>query len=160
MNRPRSNRQRGFNLVEMVVSLGLLSLVMTLAGSGLFQAMGSQRWWLDDSIATRDLRHALSAYGSDAAKAEVVDLLDAGGPVTSLTITWSDETGGLKTSAFAQAGSTFTRTVDGNTSVLARNVTAVAFNRSGKNLDLSLTVSAGTGSWSRWPLQVYAWRLP
>ena len=156
----RCHSQRGFSLVELMVSIGLLSLVMTLAGAGLFQVMGSQRWWLADSVATKDLRHSLSKFGDDAAKAEIVDLADAGGPVSSLAITWSDANGGLNVSTFAQAGDTFTRELGGTTSVLARNVTAVAFNRTGKTLKLDLTVAAAPGETKTESLQVYAWRLP
>jgi prepilin-type N-terminal cleavage/methylation domain-containing protein len=153
------NSQRGFNLVEMMVSIGLLSLVVTLAGSALFQALGSQRWWQADAMATRDLRHAMSLYGRDAAKAETVDLADAGGPVSSLIITWPDSTGSLHTTTFAMSGDTLTRDVDGAAMILARNVTSVEFNRSGKTLQLELTVSTADGTRSQ-SLQVYAGRLP
>ena len=51
-------QSQGFTLVEVLVALGILSLAIGLAGSGLFQVFSFQTSFQDKTIATKDLRHA------------------------------------------------------------------------------------------------------
>ena len=57
-----SGGERGFTLLETMVALGILSLGITLVGTGVFQTLSVQRYWQDQRVATKDLRHV--GYGA------------------------------------------------------------------------------------------------
>jgi len=67
----------GTTLMEVLVAVGLISAATGIVGSGLFRVTSIQRFWRDDVIATKDLRHAGSWFAGDAINAE--DALDSGG---------------------------------------------------------------------------------
>ena len=83
----------GFTLAETLVALTVMGLGVGLVGSGIFQSLVIERIWVDDVIATRDIRHADSWLSEDALNAhEVCDpatnarLLPGGGSVGSITV--------------------------------------------------------------------------
>lgn len=85
----------GFTLAETLVALSIMGLGMGLVGSSIFQSLVIERVWVDDVIATRDIRHADSWLSEDAWKAhEVCDpatnakLIPGGGTVSSITVVW------------------------------------------------------------------------
>ena len=87
------SRSSGFTLAETLVALSIMGLGMGLVGSGIFQSLVIERVWVDDVIATRDIRHADSWLAKDALDAhEVCDpatsakLVPGGGPVGSITV--------------------------------------------------------------------------
>ena len=78
-----------------MVALSIMALGMGLVGSGLFQSLVIERSWVDDVIATRDIRHADSWLSEDALSAhEVCDpatnvkLTPGGGSVGSIRVVW------------------------------------------------------------------------
>ncbi len=83
----------GFTLAETLVALSIMGLGMGLVGSGIFQSLVIERVWVDDVIATRDIRHADSWLSEDALNAhEVCDpltsakLIPGGASVASITV--------------------------------------------------------------------------
>ena len=89
------SRSSGFTLAETLVALSIMGLGMGLVGSGIFQSLVIERVWVDDVMATRDVRHAGSWLAGDAMNAqEVCDpatgeaLLPGGGAVDSVTLVW------------------------------------------------------------------------
>ena len=58
------------------MAVGILTLAMGLVGRGVFQVLSIQRFWRDDVVATRELRHAGSWFAGDALNAEAIDLAD------------------------------------------------------------------------------------
>lgn len=85
----------GFTLAETLVALSIMGLGLGLVGSGIFQSLVIERVWVDDVIATRDIRHADSWLSEDALNAhEVCDaatnakLTPGGGIVDSITVVW------------------------------------------------------------------------
>ena len=62
----------GFTLAETLVALAIMGLGIGLVGSGIFQSLVIERAWVDDVIATRDIRHADSWLSKDALNAHEV----------------------------------------------------------------------------------------
>ena len=78
----------GFTLVELLVSISILTVVTGIFGAGMFQVLSIQRFWTDDVKAVREVRHAGSWFAGDALNA--TDVLDAGGdPLTCTPNPWS-----------------------------------------------------------------------
>ena len=82
----------GFTLAETLVALSIMGLGMGLVGSSIFQSLVIERAWVDDVIATRDIRHADSWLSEDALNAhEVCD------PATNAKLTpGGDSIGGIR----------------------------------------------------------------
>ena len=107
----------GFTLVEVVVSVSLMTVVVGLVGSAIFQVTSIQRFWADDVAATRDLRQAASRFSGDALNAE--DALDSGGverltcqpdpPEDTITLTWTDTTDLPRSAKYSVADGILTR---------------------------------------------------
>ena len=53
----------GFTLMEVSLSLGILSLGLGLVGTSIFQVFDIQRSWQDQRVATKETRHAASTRG-------------------------------------------------------------------------------------------------
>ena len=66
------SRSSGFTLAETLVALSIMGLGMGLVGSGIFQSLVIERVWVDDVMATRDVRHAGSWLAGDAMNAQEV----------------------------------------------------------------------------------------
>lgn len=82
----------GFTLAETLIALSIMGLGTGLVGSGIFQSLVIERAWVDDVIATKDIRHADSWLAKDALNAhEVCDptinskLIPGGVAITSMT---------------------------------------------------------------------------
>jgi hypothetical protein len=68
---------RGFNLVEAVIAISILSMGVGLIGTNVFQVLAIQRFWQDDMVANKDAHHAASWFAEDALKATATNLEDA-----------------------------------------------------------------------------------
>ena len=89
----------GFTLAETLVALSIMGLGLGLVGSGIFQSLVIERVWVDDVIATKDIRHADSWFSKDALNAhEVCDpalnarLVPGGASIGSMTFVWYEFT--------------------------------------------------------------------
>ena len=146
---------RGFTLVEVLVTVGILTLTLGMVGGGLFQSLSIERSWRDDVLATRELRRAGSWFAGDALNAEATDLIDGGGPVTSTALTWTDEAGANHTATYSLSGDNLVREYDGLQLVVARRVVSLGFSQSGKVLTLNLVVRAEEGGTESSTLETY-----
>ena len=155
LGRPLGGRSSGFTLVEVVVSVGILSLAMGLVVGGLFQALGIQRFWFEDVVATKDLRHAGSWFSSDAPNAETIDILDGAPPTEPVTLTWTDDNDVPHTVTYSLVESSLMRDFDGAQITLARRVVSAGFALSGKVLTFDLEVEADRGGTESMSLQIY-----
>ena len=142
----------GTTLMEVLVAVGLISAASGIVGAGIFRVTSIQRFWSDDVIATKDLRHAGSWLAGDAINAE--DALDAGG-TTRLTcdpvpaehetnLTWTSSDGSTHTAHYAVVQGALIRTMDGAQLTLATNVVdqSPTFSLCGDFLTLTLAVEA------------------
>jgi len=158
----------GFTLVELVVALGLLSMVVGLAGSGIFQVLSFERFWQDDVTATGDLRRAGSRFAGDAINAE--DAKDSlgqqvscppGVPASSVTLSWTDVGSVAHTAVYSISGGSLIRVFDGRQNEMARRVVANSLQVSlcQRLLTMDLRVEAGRGRVENIRLQTYLRKL-
>ena len=143
---------QGFTLVEVLVALGILSLAIGLAGSGLFQVFSFQTSYQDKVVATKDLRHAGSWFSGDALNAQAAvdgngEPLDCFSASDSVTLSWTDNDGAYHTSTYQDSGDSFQRAYDGRVNTLADHVVtdSVGFLHCGNLLTLELEVEADSG---------------
>lgn len=147
---------RGFTLAELLVSVGILGVAVSLIGGGIFQALGISRYWVDDVVATKELRHAASWFSRDALNAQTTDLVDGALPVSSVTINWTDRNGIPHIASYSIVGDRLVRTYDGAGITVARKVVSAGFSRSQKTLKFTLTVNGSRGGTESNDLNVYA----
>lgn len=145
----------GFTLVEVLAATGILGVTLGLVGTGIFQAVGFERIWRDDVVATRDWRHAMSFFAQDAMNAEATDLEDGGDPVTSVTLSSTDVQGAAHYVTYQQVGNVLRRDIDGQQMTVARRVVAVTFSLSGKMLTFDLEVQGKQGATEAVTIQFY-----
>jgi hypothetical protein len=153
--------QSGLTLVETAVALAILSMGVTLVGSGVFQVLSIQRFWQDDRVATKDNRHAASWFAGDALRASEVLQVDGTSlspefPVVNGEVTLVVDTGNVTYYAHCPTLDcdtsdnqyTLIRQAAGSENVVATRVESVEFSRSpedGKVLTLTLEVEAARG---------------
>lgn len=161
-------RSRGFTLVDSLIAVGIMTMMLGLVGGGIFQSLSIEKFWLDDVVATREVRHAESWFSGDALNAEEVCVSGAelapgatsasnltlvsyetigGGslPLTSCTLAVDTAQYNLFTSTFALTGTSLTRTTEKNgvpgsqqTNTLSSRITRADFVRSAAGDVLSL----------------------
>ena len=161
----------GFTLVETLVAIGILTFAVGVIGSGMFQVLNFQRYFKDDAVATKELRHAGSWFAGDALNAE--DALDAGGvtrlacdpnpAVEQVTLQWTDKDGVTQHLAtYSLTGAELIRNYDGVLNTMARPVVAGSLNFSlcGNLLTLNMEVEADRGATEDITLQTYLRSLP
>lgn len=131
-------RSRGFTLVESLVAVGIMTMMLGLVGGGIFQSLSMEKFWLDDVVATREVRHAESWFAGDAMNAEEVctsagvELAPGATSIGTVMLVWYDIIGGgslpaanctlavdtaqynLFTATYTLAGTSFTRTKEKN----------------------------------------------
>ena len=142
----RAKGSAGFTLAEILVAVGILTLLTGLTGDAIFQTFSLQRTWRDDVSATRDLRHAGSWFAGDALNAETTDLVDGSPPVDHVSLSWTGSDGAYHTATYNLSGGVLSREFDGNVSDTARGAVSVGFSLSGSVLTLTLAVEAEQGT--------------
>ena len=138
----------GFTLVEVAVSLSILSLGLALVGAGIFQVLSVQRFWRDDLVATKEVRHAGSWFSGDALNATATDLVDNAQAVPTVTLTLSS--GNI---VYSVSGTDLIRQAGSDQNIVATDVVSVGFSRSGQLLTLTLEVQASRGGTETLSLQ-------
>ena len=153
---------QGFTLVEVLVALGILSITVALAGSGLFQVFSFQTSYQDRVIATKDLRHAGSWFSGDALNAQAAvdengEPLDCLSASDSVTLSWTGNDGVYHSSTYKVSGDSFEREYDGRVNILADHVVAnsVGFFHCGNLLTLELEVESDSGKVNNTVLWTY-----
>ena len=122
--------QRGVTLTELLVSIGILTVVVGMVGSTMWQSTQVHSRVLGDGVAINELRNGLSLFADDVKSAQVSDLPTDSSPATSVTLTWTDEYNDIVTphsSAYVLTGTVLVRTYDGLDTVVSRNVASVSF---------------------------------
>ena len=138
----------GFTLVEMLVSIGILSIVMATVGTGLFQSLKTQSGVVDDGTAINELRKGLSWFASDVKMAQTSTLIDLDPAVASVTFTWTDQFQDASvphTSTYAVVGDELIRTYDSNSHAVARDVVSAEFSLNSRSVVVKVTVNSGPG---------------
>ena len=76
----------GFTLMEVIVAVGILSLVITAFGSGVLQVVSVQQFWRDDVTATRERRQASTWFAGSALDTVTTSLADGAAPSSTVTL--------------------------------------------------------------------------
>ena len=135
----------GATLVETVLGIGITTVILSFVVTSLYQTLNVEQVWRDDALATRDLRHAASYFAGDVVNAQATDLVDGGGAVSSLTLSWTDKDGVPHAAVYSLSGPSLVRNLDGAPIVLAASVVSAGFTLSGGMISLSLEVEAAQG---------------
>ena len=154
-----SSSSAGFTLPETLVGLTITVLATAFIGGAIFQALGTQRGWSDEVVATRELRNAASWFAGDAVNAQTA--LSGSPPVTpdnspDVTMQWTDEESVTHTVVYQVIGGLLVRQFDGGEVTLARDVSSVSFSRSGQSLTFDLAVIGAYGELETTDVTVYA----
>ena len=162
---------RGFTLIELMVSVTILTIVTGIFGAAMFQVLSIQRFWTDDIRAVREIRHAGSWFSGDALNA--TDVLDAGGvnrltctpspSVQQVTLTWTDTSGTAHNVVYSVTGDELLRDFDSNGTplVLASGVVAnsISFTLCGNTLRVNMDVQADRNTTDKLDLITYMRKL-
>ena len=151
-----AKRSDGFTLVEALIAVGILTLGLGLVGSTVFQSLAVERFWRDDVIATKELRHADSRFAGDALYTEATSLVDGAAAVNTVNLTWTDTGGVSHTAVYSVTGDNrLVRDLGGMQSTLARDVVQTGFSLNGRLLTFDLEVEADQGTTKTSSLQTY-----
>ena len=148
----------GFTLMEVLLAVSITTLAVGLVGTGIFQVTNVRRYWADDALATKDLRHAGIWFAGDALNAEKA-LTAPGGtalaedcstppasPVNAVTLTWTDTDSVSRQATYTTAAGALTRKNEGGdqTSIIIKGVVdnSVKFSLCKSMLTLELKVDA------------------
>ncbi len=134
--------QRGFTLVEMIVALGIMGVIVPSLGLAIFQMTNFTSRGNAQLATNDDMGVSMRWLDRDIQMAQTTDLVDAAPPVSSMTLNWTDEFGRAAaphTTVYSLVGTELTRTYDGNTHSIAREVSSVQFSIQSKLLTVTLT---------------------
>ena len=141
--------QQGITLAELLVGLGILSLIMSTIGAGLFQALGTQAEVRGDGHAIDELRKGFGWIAQDVKMANSTDLVDGAPAVSSVTLTSTDNYDGAEVShtvSYALVVDRLVRTYDGTDHTVGRRVVSVSFSRSGNTVTAQFEVDVVVGT--------------
>lgn len=169
--RPVLRSSGGFTLTELLVSISIMTVVVSIFGTGMFQVLSIQRFWTEDVISVREVRHAGSWFAGDALNATYV--LDAGGldrltcaptpSVQQVTLTWTDDSGIAHNVVYSVSGDVLHREFDNNGTPLTMAdglvPDSVNFTLCGNTLRLNMDVLADRGSTDSLDLITYVRKL-
>lgn len=137
--------QRGFTLVEVLVSTSIIGLLVPLIGTGVFQSVNTSERIGGDLQPAGNTRGAVQWLSRDIPMALTTDLTDGAVPVSGATFTWTDLFNNGQTAhsvSYSLSGNDLRRTYDGLTSTVGRNVTSVAFSRAGRLVTITITAQS------------------
>ena len=82
----------GFTLIEVLVSVAILTTVAVTVSWTIFQIVRIQRTWRLDVSATKELRSGASIFAGDVLNAASTTLVDGAAATSSVSFMWSDVT--------------------------------------------------------------------
>ena len=138
--------QRGMTLLELLVAAAVGAVLTTGAAAAIYQSGKLARWGGDELRAWHDIRSGVYWMGRDIPMAETTDLVDGAGPVSSLSLTWTEhsEAGDIPhTSSYYLVGSELKRDYDGSVITVARHIQSLGFSLSQRLITVSLSSSPG-----------------
>lgn len=139
----------------LVVLIAMVAIAVPLVASGLGLAKGLN---IDSRVGTGISNSQYTAIAGDAMNAQATDLVDGAEPVSSATLTWTDEDENENThsASYSLVEGEVLRTHNGITTTIARRVVSVGFSRSGQTLKFTFTVATPDGGTETKSIEVYA----
>jgi len=137
--------QRGAVLLELVVAVGIMAMVASVASSAIFQMFKTSEKGTDRVIALHDLENAIHWINLDTGKASASDLVDGAPPVEAMTLTWT-EGSTLHTVTYSLSGTELRRDYDGQAAAVARHISNVEFSMLNNVITVTIT-SSPDGRW-------------
>ncbi|MBI4283533.1 MAG: type II secretion system protein [Chloroflexi bacterium] len=139
-------REKGFTFIELLVSLAVSSVILTVAVPGIYRVLVTTGKGSHQTVALTDINQAALAIKNDLLMAQATDLVD-GAPKSSANLTWIDYTTSFGTagwtshsSTYALSGKELRRTYyNGNNSTVstvARNITSLSFTQNDKSVSV------------------------
>ena len=140
-------RQKGFTLIEVLVTLAVSSLVITSTAGIFYQSIVGTSRTNSQVIALTDVHRAALQIKKDLQMTQNTDLSDGYPPQGTVGLTWTDYTSFDETedknhsSSYERVGNELQRTYDGTTSIVGRNITYVGFNRNDRVVNVIVTAT-------------------
>ena len=147
MRKLRRHGEKGFALVELLVSTGIMALTAPLLGAGIYATVFIAGSASDDMKAVADVRAPVQWLSQDLHMAATTTLVDGAAASSSATFSWTDKFNGGSVPhsvAYALSDGQLLRTYDGLVTPIGRRVSAVAFSRIGSLITVTVT-SASEG---------------
>ena len=147
------SRLHGSTLVEVLATLGILSVAVASAGNRLFQVFSFQTSHGDEALFPKRLRQPGSwfsggALNSQTASYEDGDPMDLHSAADSVTLSWTGSDGTMHSSTYQVSGDSFERDYGGRINHLANRAVddSARFIHCGNLLTLELGVEDEPGS--------------
>ena len=141
--------QSGMTLAEVLIGTAVLTLVMSIGGLSLFQALATEQTVVLDGSAINELRRGTGWFAEDVMMAQTSDLADGAPATSSVTFSWTNEYLGATdshSSSYVLVGDRLVRTYDGDSHTVARRLVSADFSRSANTITAVLEVDSGLGT--------------
>ena len=139
--------QRGFTLIEILVTAAIGGLIMPVLVTSTYQMTRITTSANKEFVIQIDIENASSYFTRDLALGESTDL--GGGPNVEnhMRVDWIDQTGWAAVgdeahyAEYTLSGTNLLRNYDGTTTIVARRISDIEFSRVGKYITISITSS-------------------
>ncbi len=129
--------QRGFALVEMLITLAVTGIVVGVLGTSIYQVVSSTDYGNDSITATHELQNAAHWVSHDGQAASAA----SGG--STLVLTMPDSS----TVSYSLADGELRRSDGSSEMTLAQNISAASFSVAGRTITMTIT-SSPPGRWN------------
>jgi type II secretory pathway pseudopilin PulG len=140
----RRSRLKGFTGVELLVTLAIAGMIAGVSLPLFFHEIrgtATARVVTGAALATGSAGSWISA---DAKMAKASNLVDGAAPVSQLTLTWVEWyklAGVPHSSTYTLSGTDLLRDYDGTVTIVARNISGIAFSQAGRVITLSVSAT-------------------
>ena len=152
--------QKGFTLLEILVALAIGGLIVPATAASIWQIVTGTSGVNTSLIVQQDLDIASSWFTRDLSQTLNTDVVSDDPPVSSMSLSWIDETKAGETSPvhcvryYVEPATTLLKrnydggsgsdcTVDGTVGIVGRYVDSILFSRSGDFITVAITSSQG-----------------
>ena len=138
----KTHNQSGFTIVDILIATAIVSL---LVGPLLALVSASIRIPAQDTASLRtshSMQSGASSLSKDLQMAAATDLVDAAPPVSSVTLSWTDEynsTGTYHSTTYSLSGTDLRRNYDGTITTVARSISDIDFSINSKVVTVAVT---------------------
>ena len=142
--------QKGFTLIEMLVALGVGTVILLVVVGAIFLVMRGTPEIRKEAVALADIDSAAHWLTRDVAMGLNTNLVNDAPPVTQMTITWADYTGAAELEESVSHSVSYTwspetgellRNYDGVITIVGSHLTNVGFSLNGSSVTVTLTSS-------------------